>query len=62
MKWVREPFGGQTLSVYRIDDAVPNDVLDRLNEDGRIIETTYISLNDAQDYLIEIRAHTPAFL
>jgi D-3-phosphoglycerate dehydrogenase len=43
----RETIGGEALSVYTLDDPVPDEVLDRLNEDGRIIETTYISLNGA---------------
>ncbi|MEF8813798.1 MAG: phosphoglycerate dehydrogenase [Halovenus sp.] len=41
----RETIGGEALSVYNLDDPVPDDVLDRLADDDRIIETTYISLN-----------------
>ncbi|WP_436936361.1 phosphoglycerate dehydrogenase [Halovenus marina] len=43
----RETIGGEALSVYTLDDPVPDEVLTRLNEDGRIIKTTYISLNGA---------------
>ena len=41
----RETIGGEALSVYTLDDPVPGELLDRLNADDRIIQTTYISLN-----------------
>jgi D-3-phosphoglycerate dehydrogenase len=44
----RETIGGEALSVYTLDDPVPDGVLAQLNEDARIIETKYISLNGQQ--------------
>jgi D-3-phosphoglycerate dehydrogenase len=44
----RETIGGEALSVYTTDDPVPDAVLERLTEDERIIETKYISLDDAE--------------
>jgi D-3-phosphoglycerate dehydrogenase len=41
----RETIGGEALSVYNLDDPVPDDVLAQLNADERIFETKYISLN-----------------
>ena len=37
--------GGEALTVYNLDDPVPESVLERLQADERIIKTTYISLN-----------------
>jgi D-3-phosphoglycerate dehydrogenase len=42
----RETIGGEALSVYNLDNTVPEDVLARLNEDERIIGTKYISLDN----------------
>jgi len=43
----RETIGGEALTVYNLDDPVPEDLLAELNADERINETTYISLNGA---------------
>jgi len=42
----REIFGGEALSVYNLDEPVPDEVQERLEEDSRIVETTYISLDN----------------
>jgi len=42
----RETIGGEALSVYDLDHPVPDDVLDVLEDDDRIIEATYISLDE----------------
>jgi D-3-phosphoglycerate dehydrogenase len=42
----RETIGGEALSVYTLDDPVPDEVVERLHEDDRIIETKYISLDN----------------
>jgi D-3-phosphoglycerate dehydrogenase len=42
----REVIGGEALSVYNLDEPVPDAVLERLKEDERLIETKYISLDD----------------
>jgi len=42
----REVIGGEALSVYNLDEPVPASVLDRLNDDERIIDTKYISLDN----------------
>jgi D-3-phosphoglycerate dehydrogenase len=42
----RETIGGEALSVYTLDDPVPDDVLAELNEREYIIDTKYISLNN----------------
>jgi len=42
----REAHGGEALTVYNLDDPVTDDVLGELHEDGRIIETKYISLDN----------------
>ena len=44
----REVHGGEALSVYNLDEPVPTEVLERLNEDPRIVGTTYISLDNGQ--------------
>jgi D-3-phosphoglycerate dehydrogenase len=44
----REVIGGEALSVYNLDEPVSGDVLGRLNDDDRIIETKYISLDDEE--------------
>jgi len=41
----RETIGGEALSVYNLDDHVSDAALDRLADDERIIDTTFISLN-----------------
>ncbi|PSQ47743.1 phosphoglycerate dehydrogenase [Halobacteriales archaeon SW_7_65_23] len=42
----RQTIGGEALSVYTLDDPVPDDVLAELNADEHIIDTKYISLNN----------------
>ncbi|MFC6975024.1 phosphoglycerate dehydrogenase [Halomicroarcula sp. GCM10025709] len=42
----RETIGGEALSVYNLDEQPTAEVLDRLNGDDRIIETTYVALGD----------------
>ncbi len=44
----RETIGGEALSVYNLDEAVPDDIRDRLEQDERIIETRYIALNGTE--------------
>jgi len=44
----RGTIGGEALTVYNLDDPVPQSVLDELHADERIIKTTYISLNGAE--------------
>jgi D-3-phosphoglycerate dehydrogenase len=44
----RETIGGEALSVYNLDDPVPDDVLAQLNADERIMNTTYISLDNGE--------------
>ena len=41
----REAHGGEALTVYNLDEAVPEDVLEELNADDRLIEARYITLN-----------------
>ena len=45
----RETIGGEALSVYNLDDPVPDETLDQLNADERITETKYISLDNGDD-------------
>jgi len=45
----RETIGGEALSVYNLDDPVPDDVLAQLNADERIFETKYISLDNGNE-------------
>jgi D-3-phosphoglycerate dehydrogenase len=45
----RETIGGEALSVYNLDDPVSDAVLGTLNDDDRIIETKYISLDEDTD-------------
>ncbi|ERG88439.1 MAG: D-3-phosphoglycerate dehydrogenase [halophilic archaeon J07HX5] len=42
----RETIGGEALSVYTLDDAVPDALRATLEDDGRIIETTHITLEE----------------
>jgi D-3-phosphoglycerate dehydrogenase len=42
-------FRGEALSVYNLDDPVPDDVLAQLNADERIFETKYISLDNGNE-------------
>jgi len=44
----RETVGGEALSVYTLDDPVPDGVIERLNADSRIIDTKYISLDNGE--------------
>jgi D-3-phosphoglycerate dehydrogenase len=44
----RGTIGGEALSVYNLDDPVTEAVRDRLNEDPRIIDTRYISLDNGE--------------
>jgi D-3-phosphoglycerate dehydrogenase len=41
----RETIGGEALTVYNLDDPVPDAVLERLLDDDRVIDVTSISLN-----------------
>ena len=41
----REAIGGEALTVYDLDQPVPDAVIDRLLDDDRIIEVRYITLN-----------------
>ena len=42
----RETIGGEALSVYNLDEPVSEDVRAQLNADERVIDTTYISLDN----------------
>jgi D-3-phosphoglycerate dehydrogenase len=42
----RETIGGEALTVYSVDGEVPEAALDALREDERIVDVTYITLND----------------
>jgi D-3-phosphoglycerate dehydrogenase len=44
----RETIGGEALSVYTLDDPVTDEVLAAINDDSRIIETKYISLDNGE--------------
>jgi len=44
----REVIGGEALSVYNLDEPVPDDVRARLESDSRIIATKYISLDNGE--------------
>ncbi len=44
----RETIGGEALSVYNLDDPVPEAVRKELHSDERIIETKYISLDNGE--------------
>jgi D-3-phosphoglycerate dehydrogenase len=41
----RETIGGEALTVYNLDDPVPEDVVEHVLDDERVIEITQISLN-----------------
>ena len=41
----RETIGGEALTVYNVDQEVPQEAREKLEADPRIIETRYISLN-----------------
>jgi D-3-phosphoglycerate dehydrogenase len=41
----REVHGGEALTVYNVDQEVPDEAREKLEADERIIETKYISLN-----------------
>jgi D-3-phosphoglycerate dehydrogenase len=42
----RETIGGEALTVYNLDDAVPDGVRERLLDDDRVIQVTDIELDD----------------
>jgi len=44
----RETIGGEALSVYNLDDRVPESVLDELESDARIVRTKDISLDNGE--------------
>ena len=41
----RESIGGEALTVYNLDEPVPDEVIAALTEDARIIDARYITLN-----------------
>lgn len=41
----RESSGGEAMTVYNLDDPVPQDLIERLESDERIISARYITLN-----------------
>jgi D-3-phosphoglycerate dehydrogenase len=41
----RETIGGEALTVYNLDDPVPDEAIERLLDDERVIDVTQISLN-----------------
>jgi len=45
----REAIGGEALTVYTLDDSVPESVIDRLEADQRVIGAQYLALNDDSD-------------
>ncbi|WP_254546129.1 phosphoglycerate dehydrogenase [Halomarina pelagica] len=42
----RETIGGEALTVYSLDSEVPDEVIDRLEEDERIMRAQYLALNN----------------
>src|SRR5699024_7463359 len=44
----REAIGGEALTVYNLDHAVPEELRERLETDERVIETQYIALNGTE--------------
>ncbi len=44
----RETIGGEALTVYNLDDPVPEDLMERLQADDRIMDTTYIELDETE--------------
>ncbi|WP_336362498.1 phosphoglycerate dehydrogenase [Halalkalicoccus salilacus] len=44
----RESIGGEAITVYDLDERVPEEVIDRLEADERIIEARYITLDGAE--------------
>jgi D-3-phosphoglycerate dehydrogenase len=42
----RETIGGEALSIYNLDEKPPAELIGRLNDDERIIETTYVALGN----------------
>jgi D-3-phosphoglycerate dehydrogenase len=42
----RETIGGEAMTVYNVDQHVPDEARQKLEADGRVIETRYISLED----------------
>ena len=44
----RETIGGEALTVYNLDEPVPDDILERLEGDERVIGTHYIALNGTE--------------
>jgi D-3-phosphoglycerate dehydrogenase len=45
----RETQGGEALTVYNLDHDVPDAAIEALLEDGRIVEVTEITLDDADE-------------
>jgi D-3-phosphoglycerate dehydrogenase len=45
----RETIGGEALTVYNVDSAVPDTAFETLESDERIIEVKYISLNGVEE-------------
>jgi len=45
----RETIGGEALTVYNLDDRLPDDAVDRLLDDDRIISVNRIVLDDAEN-------------
>ena len=43
----RETIGGEALSIYNLDEKPDSSLIDMLNDDSRIIETTYVALGDS---------------
>jgi len=41
----RETIGGQALTVYNLDEPVPDEVRERIEADERVVEAKYIALN-----------------
>jgi len=41
----REAIGGEALTIYNVDQEVPKAARRELESDGRVLESTYISLN-----------------
>jgi D-3-phosphoglycerate dehydrogenase len=42
----RETIGGEALTVYSLDSAVSEEIVERLEDDERIIQAQYLALND----------------
>jgi D-3-phosphoglycerate dehydrogenase len=42
----RQTIGGEAMTVYNVDQEVPDEAREKLEEDPRVVETRYISLED----------------